>query len=122
MFLHLNWISLKSNTIFTIGKIKTFLFLNINGYYKSIIEDFSWHKHEAFWEPQLSRGNILLLGRKTYEMMSNFWLIKMAEEAFPVVAKNRYTSFKFVLSNSLKKVTWQNTSIIKNDVIEEIKK
>lgn len=32
------------------------------------------------------------------------------------------TSTKFVISNSLKKVTWQNTSIIKNNVIEEIKK
>ncbi len=108
------------------SKLKAFLFLSINGYYKGLNEDISWHQHNeegaAFSEKQLSRGNILLFGRKTYEMMSSFWPSKMAADAYPVVAEKMNTSTKFVISNSLKKATWQNTSIIKNDVIDEIKK
>ncbi len=108
------------------AKIKAFLFLSINGYYKGIDEDISWHQHNeegaAFSEEQLSRGNILMFGRKTYEMMSSFWPSKMAAEAFPLVAAKMNSSTKFVISNSLQKTTWQNTNIINGDVIEKIKK
>ncbi len=108
------------------AKLKAFIFLTINGFYKGIGEDISWHQHNeegaAFSEQQLSKGNILLFGRKTYEMMSSFWPSKMAAEAYPVVAAKMNSSTKFVISHSLQKATWQNTSIINGDVIEEIKK
>lgn len=50
------------------SKLKAFLFLSINGYYKGLNEDISWHQHNeegaAFSEKQLCRGNILLFGSK----------------------------------------------------------
>jgi len=63
-----------------------------------------------------------LFGRKTYEMMSSFWPSRMAADTYPVVAEKMNTSTKFVVSNSLKEATWQNSSILNGDIIQEIKK
>jgi dihydrofolate reductase len=107
------------------AKIKAFLFLSINGYYKGLNEDISWHQHDeegaAFSQQQLSAGNILLFGRKTYDMMSNFWPSKMAAEVYPEVAQQMNAATKIVISNSLKKVSWKNTSIINGKIVQEIK-
>ncbi|HRG58714.1 MAG TPA: dihydrofolate reductase family protein [Bacteroidia bacterium] len=63
-----------------------------------------------------------MFGRKTYEMMSSFWPSRMAADTYPVVAEKMNTSTKFVVSNSLKEATWQNSSILNGDIIQEIKK
>ncbi|MFA6946444.1 MAG: hypothetical protein WC220_11145 [Pedobacter sp.] len=58
-------------------KITAFIFLTINSCYKGLNEDISWHIHgeegNEFSENQLKADNILLFGRKTYEMMISFW-------------------------------------------------
>lgn len=108
------------------ANIKAFLFLSINGYYKGLNEDISWHLHDeegtAFSKQQLSTGNILLFGRKTYEMMSSYWPSKMAAETYPEIAEKMNLASKIVISNSLQKVSWQNTTIINGNIMEEIKK
>lgn len=54
--------------------------------------------------------------------MSSFWPSRMAADTYPVVAEKMNTSTKFVVSNSLKEATWQNSSILNGDIIQEIKK
>ena len=72
-------------------KITAFNFISINGFYKGSGEDTSWHEHgaegNAFSEAQLEKGDILLFGRKTYELMKSFWPTKIAHETFPRVAE-----------------------------------
>jgi dihydrofolate reductase len=107
------------------NKITSFTFITLNGFFKGQNEDTSWHPHggEAakFANDASSADNILLFGRKTYEMMASFWPTPMAAELFPIVAENMNKSQKMVCSNTLKKADWQNTSIIKGDIIEQIK-
>jgi dihydrofolate reductase len=105
-------------------KITAFCFLTINGYFKGLNDDISWHLHgeegNAFSEQQLQADNILLFGRKTYEMMYSFWLSKMAFDAFPKVAEGMNQSEKIVLSNSLTNTNWKNTSIISGHAMDQI--
>ncbi len=58
----------------------------------------------------------LLLGRKTYDIFAGYWPHHI--EGWPQV--NKIT--KYVVSKTLKKPTWENTVVIKNNVVSELKK
>ncbi len=107
-------------------KISAFVFTSLNGYYKGLNEDISWHKHGEeemkFSEEGANSGSILLFGRVTYEMMSGFWPSPMALEMMPGVAAGMNNSEKIVYSRTLKQANWNNTSIISDDIINETKK
>lgn len=57
----------------------------------------------------------LLLGRKTFEIFAGYW----PEHADQWPQVNEIT--KYVATNTLKNPTWENTVVIKGDVVEEIK-
>jgi dihydrofolate reductase len=58
----------------------------------------------------------LLLGRKTYDIFSSYW--PEHESGWPGVNKAN----KYVVSKTLTNPTWENTVVIKDNVVEEIKK
>jgi dihydrofolate reductase len=107
------------------GKLSAFNFITLNGNFKGPGEDTSWHKHDEegskFSEENMRPGNILLFGRKTYQMMAGFWPSPIANENFPKVAEGMNNAEKIVFSRTLQKADWQNTRIIKGDIIGEIK-
>lgn len=59
----------------------------------------------------------LLLGRRTYEIFSAYWPDHDDEVGKPL---NR--AKKYVASGTLKKVDWNNSELLKNDIVPEIKK
>lgn len=62
------------------------------------------------------RAGAFLLGRKTYEMFAASWPNSTdPEEALNVRPK-------FVASRTLKKVTWNNSHLLKGDIAEEVAK
>ena len=72
-------------------KLTAYNFLSLNGFFKGLNEDITWHTHgeeEAKYseETMAHNSNILLFGRKTYEMMVSFWPTPQAKELFPRVA------------------------------------
>jgi dihydrofolate reductase len=106
------------------NKLNSFTFITLNGFFKGANEDTSWHIHggEAaeYSNKSSSSDNILLFGRKTYEMMASFWPTPMAEQSFPIVAKNMNAAQKIVCSTTLKKANWQNSTIINGDIISQV--
>ncbi len=106
------------------GTINVFNFLTLNGFFKGPGGDISWHRHggeeNAYSEEGANSGSILLFGRVTYEMMAGYWPSPMAKQNSPVVAEGMNKSEKIVISKTLKKADWANTSIISENVIEEI--
>ena len=60
----------------------------------------------------------ILLGRKTYEVMAAYWPHASAEEG----ADNMNNAKKYVVSRTLDKVDWENSILVKGDVIQEIAK
>jgi dihydrofolate reductase len=107
-------------------KLSVFNFLTLNGYYKGANDDISWHKHgqeEAeFAAEGAQTESILLFGRKTYEMMASYWPTPEAMKNDAAVAEGMNTSEKIVVSRSLSIAKWKNTRILKENMVEEIKK
>jgi dihydrofolate reductase len=66
---------------------------------------------------EISRFDALLLGRKTYEIFAGYW--PHVSDDDPIAAKlNRAP--KYVASRSLNTVEWQNTTILKGEVVDEV--
>ncbi len=109
------------------GKLSVFNFMTLNGYFKGPNEDTSWHQHGNPEEGEFAAegaqsDNIILFGRKTYEMMASFWPTPEAAKNMPDIAEGMNKSEKIVFSRTLKKANWSNTRIISDNIVEEIKK
>jgi dihydrofolate reductase len=62
----------------------------------------------------------ILLGRTTYEMLASFWPYQLNDDMGPASKLNSVK--KYVVSSKLKKADWNNTTIISDNIVEEIKK
>jgi len=85
----------------------------------------SWaHKQDEEWNAFTSgnasgRGE-LLFGRVTYEMMAAFWPTPQAAQMMPTVAAGMNAMAKTVFSRTLDAVSWQNTTLVKGDLVTEV--
>jgi dihydrofolate reductase len=108
------------------GTLSVFNFITLNGFYKGPQDDISWHKHgeeEAAYAAEGAQSNsTLLFGRVTYGHMVSFWPTPAAMETMPEVAKGMNASEKIVFSRTLTKTDWNNTRIVKDNMVEEVKK
>jgi dihydrofolate reductase len=101
-------------------------FITLNGYFKGPNGDISWHKHgteeNEYAAEVLKLENTLLFGRVTYEMMASYWPTPIAIKNDPIVAEGMNNADKIVFSTTLKKVEWNNTRLVRDNIAEEIKK
>lgn len=106
-------------------QLSAFLFISLNGYYKDENDSMEWHRHgseeESFSQEGLSGGNILVFGRKTYQLMESFWPTSMAEQQMPEVAAGMNRADKIVFSRTLRSVTWENTTLVNDGMIKYLK-
>ena len=106
------------------GKVIAYNFISLNGYYKGIDEDTSWHRHgreeEKYSEEMLALNNVLLFGRKTYELMVSFWPTPAGKAASPKVAAGMNAAEKIVFSNTLNEANWENCRVLSGDIVEEM--
>lgn len=61
-----------------------------------------------------------ILGRKTYDIFSNYWP-KITDPNNPI-ATTLNSRPKYVLSRTLQSVSWNNSSLLKGDVVAELQK
>lgn len=109
------------------GTLHAFNFISLNGFYKGLDEDISWHRHGAeessFASDSMEgRKSILVFGRKTYEQMASWWPSPMALETMHDVAAGMNESAKLVFSTTLQQADWVNTRLVKTDMVEEVRK
>ena len=107
-------------------RLTVFNNISLDGYFTDARSDMSWaHKNDPEWikfsatNAQGSDG-ALLFGRKTYEMMASYWPTAEAKKQLPEVAEGINRLPKFVASRSLDKATWNNTTILKGDLVDEV--
>jgi dihydrofolate reductase len=109
-----------------VRKVNAFNFVTLNGYFEGPKGDISWHKHGAeeseYAMEGLKSGGTLLFGRVTYEMMASYWPTPDAIKNAPIVADGMNNAEKIVFSRTLKKVEWNNARLVKDNIVEEIKK
>lgn len=107
-------------------KLGVFNFITLNGFYAGIGGDISWHPHTQegndFAIESQKSGSTLLFGRVTYQLMASYWPTPMAAQNNPAVAENMNKAQKIVFSRTLHKADWQNTILIKDSIVDAIRK
>ena len=101
--------------------------VSLDGYFTDKNGDMSWaHKQDAEWQAftseNASGGGVLVFGRITYDMMAGYWPTPQALEQNPVVAEQMNKLPKIVFSRTLDKARWNNTTLIKGDIVEAMRK
>lgn len=102
--------------------------ITLDGYFTDANNDMSWaHKNadeewNKFTSENASQGGVLLFGRKTYDLMVSFWPTKQAYEMMPTVAEGMNNLPKVVFSRTMEKATWNNTRLVKDNMVEEVRR
>lgn len=106
--------------------LSCFTFITLNGFYKGLREDISWHRHgeeeSQFSAENAQKGSILLFGRVTYEMMASFWTTEQARAMAPAVSDGMTSAEKIVFSRTMTSAEWHNTRIVQHDIYSEVKR
>jgi dihydrofolate reductase len=95
----------------------------INGFadHTTVIADDELHD---FYTNQLDDVDIILMGRKTYELMASFWPVAHKDprstESIKRFANKFNTMRKIVFSNSLNKVEWQNSTLADKSLVSTV--
>jgi len=66
----------------------------------------------------MAASDALLLGRRTYEVFAAYWPHRTADDS--PYADHLNNAPKFVVSTTLKSVTWRNSQLITEDIVGQI--
>jgi len=107
-------------------RLSVFNMVSLDGYFTDANGDMSWaHKHDPEWREfvsgNASGGGVLVFGRITYDMMASFWPTPQALQMNPVVAEGMNSMPKIVFSRTLEKASWNNTTLIRGDILEAMR-
>lgn len=107
-------------------KLIVFNAITLDGFFEGLNSDISWHNvDEEFNEFAIENLNSisgLLFGRITYQLMASYWPTKQSVEDDPLVASKMNSLPKYVVSKTLDKVEWNNSKLIKENIMDEILK
>lgn len=111
------------------GKLIVFNSISLDGFFVDMNGDMSWAHNtnkdaewDAFVASNASGGGILLFGRKTYDLMVSYWPTQLALQNDPVVAEGMNDLQKVVFSRTLDRISWKNTRLVKDGLVEEIRR
>jgi dihydrofolate reductase len=107
-------------------KLIVFNLMTLDGYFAGQDGDISWHNVDEEFNKyaieKVKAGNTLLFGRVTYELMAGYWPTPEAIKNDPIVAERMNNLPKIVFSRTLDQVHWNNTRLVKGDMLSEIRK
>ena len=92
----------------------------LDGFFEGPDHDISWHHVDGefglFAEKQMREADTILFGRRTYQLMEEFWPSQAGLSDDPVVAELMNTTPKIVVSKTLKNVTetkhWKQVTLL----------
>lgn len=110
-------------------KLLVFESVSVDGYFTDRNNDLNW-AHAAAQDPEwiafvsgnASGNGRLLFGRVTYQQMASFWPTPQAAQQMPAVAAGMNRMPKVVFSRTLTEASWQNTTLIKDDLTDAVRK
>jgi dihydrofolate reductase len=107
-------------------KVILFNLITLDGYFEGLNSDISWHRVDnefnQFAIEQLESTDGLIFGRKTYELMANFWPTSAGLNGEPETAWRMNSLPKYVFSKSMENAEWNNTKLIKGEATTELSK
>jgi dihydrofolate reductase len=103
--------------------------VSVDGFFTDTKGDFSWAhagsddpEYASFVSENAKGDGELLFGRVTYQLMAGYWPTPMAAKNNPEVAEGMNRMPKVVFSRTLDTASWQNTRLLKGDLISEVRK
>src|SRR5690554_3897094 len=109
-------------------KVILSMVVSLDGYIEDSNASIDWH----VWSEEMDRHMIgffdqidtIIFGRKTYELMADFWPTPLADTESTAIAERMNNLPKIVFSRTLESVAWgkwNNVLLIKENISEEIK-
>lgn len=100
------------------------MMVSLDGYFEGADHDISWHNADNiefndFAIKQLDEVDTLLFGRRTYDLMAQYWPSAEATGSDPETARRMNELYKVVFTNSEVANEWQNVEI-SQDVVGRI--
>ena len=107
-------------------KLILFNIVSIDGLFEGPSGEIDWFFIDSAFQDfsinQLNEIDLLIFGRKTYELMAGYWTKPEPIKNDPIVAAQMNGKQKLVASRKLKSVEWSNSSLIKGNINDEISK
>jgi dihydrofolate reductase len=110
-------------------RLAVFNHITLDGYFVDNAGQFGWARHgnddpefAQFVAENASGGGELVFGRVTYNIMASYWPSPIADQHMPEVARGMNASPKVVFSRTLDKADWNNTRLLKGDLVTEMRK
>jgi dihydrofolate reductase len=106
-------------------KLVVSAWFTLDGIFDADSMDVWWNPYNSderatYIKEMINGADALLFGRTTYEMLASYWPDQKNDNNGPASKLNSVP--KFVVSSTLKKDDWNNSTIIKDNVVEEIAK
>ena len=103
------------------------MMVSLDEFIEDADKNIDWH----IWDDEMSKYMLrffdkvdrILLGRVTYQMMTNFWPTSLADAEDPAIAERMNSIPKIVFSKTLDNATWAdwgNVTLVKNNIKEEM--
>jgi dihydrofolate reductase len=107
--------------------VMVFNMISLDGYIADAKGDMSWARQQDKEWNEFTQGNakgdgLMLFGRKTYDLMAGFWPTPAATAMMPEVAERMNSAKKVVFSRSMETAGWKNTTLVKGDPVEAVRK
>jgi len=102
--------------------------ISLDGYFTDVHGDMSWARTD--WDAEWAEfafgnardGGLLLFGRVTYDLMAGYWPTPAAKQGEPELAKCMNALPKVVFSRKISRADWNNTTLIKDDPVEAVRR
>jgi dihydrofolate reductase len=107
---------------FRVKKIIVQLSVSLDGYIEGPNHELDWHRVDdefnACAVEMLKKTDVLIMGRKTYELMVGYWPTATGND--PVVKEEMNRTPKLVFSRTLTTVAWENSRLASGSIPEEV--
>jgi dihydrofolate reductase len=110
-------------------RLNAFMQVSLDSHFADAAGDMSFAHHEAtdvewrrFMADNTASGGVLMFGRVTYDLMSSWWPTPAAAKAMPEIARQMNLLPKVVASRTLSSARWSNTTLIKRDLVDTVRR
>ncbi len=95
--------------------------VSLDGYFEGPNHELDWHivddDFNAYAVETLRASDMLIMGRRTYELMAGYWPTQSDDDP---VAKEMNGRPKLVFSKTLKSVDWHNAHLASGSIADEV--
>src|ERR1700722_10235362 len=96
-------------------RVSLFMMTSADGFFEGPNHELNWHNVDeeflTFAAQQLREADMLLFGKRTYDMMAAYWPTEEVIKNDPVVASLMNSMPKLVFSKTTDSADWNNTRL-----------